>query len=68
MPSPTSSHQDLIMALMFGQKLKDSSPKTVLFARYWAQKHNRNREKLFNFQNLVLIKITITITFQVRDK
>ena len=51
------------MAIMLGQKRQ--RPKTVLFARLKTQKHNRNREKLFNFRDLVFLKGS---TFHLKDK
>ena len=62
-PSSTSSHQDFIMDECSVKN--DRCFKTVLFARFQTKKRNRNREKLFNFWSLVLLK---DFTFHLNDK
>ena len=52
------------MALMFGQKMTAVPNLSYLHVSSF-NKHNRNRVKLFNLQNLVLLKGS---TFHLKDK
>ena len=62
-PSSTSSHQDFIMDECSVKN--DSCPKLSYLHVSKLKKRNRNREKLFNFWNLVLLKGS---TFHLKDK
>ena len=60
-----SSHQDfIVVALMQVQKIT-AVPKLSYLQVLRLGKHNRNCEKLFNFQNLVLLEGS---TFHLKDK
>ena len=53
------------MALMLGQKTTAVPKLYYLHVSRQKKQHNRNREKLFNFRNLVLLKGS---TFHLKNK